>query len=74
MTFDDYLAIFKRYTEPIWREHKRLGLPFILEEDNDGSHGTRSTYNIVHKYKTELEKEGFKYCANCPQYPDFSIN
>ena len=48
------------------------GIPFILEEDNDGSHGTRSLDNIVYKAKLALGPD-FKFYANPPQSPDLSI-
>ncbi|SMQ51753.1 unnamed protein product [Zymoseptoria tritici ST99CH_3D7] len=72
LTQQQYLyRIFKPHIEPVWRQHVADQLPFILEEDNDGSHGTRSTDNDVHRYKMSLQ--GFLWYANSPQSPDLSV-
>ena len=72
MTQKQYLEwIFKGQIEPIWRQHLAQGRPFILCEDNDGCHGTRTLDNDVRQYKDSLE--GFMWYANPPQSPDFNI-
>jgi hypothetical protein len=63
--------ILKPHIEPEWRRCFHNGIPFILEEDNDGSHSTRSIDNPVHEYKMSLE--GFLWYANLLQSPDLSI-
>jgi hypothetical protein len=75
MTQEQYLHLFKKHIVPIWEQHVRNGQPFVLEEDNDGSHGTRSENNIVVNFKRSLEYLGrrFQFYANPPQSPDFSI-
>jgi hypothetical protein len=48
MTMPQYLTqIFKPFIEKAWQEAKDAYRSFILLEDNDGSHGTRTTDNIV---------------------------
>ena len=65
MTQKQYLEwIFKGQIEPIWRQHLAQGRPFILCEDNDGCHGTRTLDNDVRQYKDSLE--GFMWYANPP--------
>ena len=63
--------ILKEHIEPIWRKHFNQGLNFILMEDNDGSHGTRSKDNPVRRYKESLF--GFKWYSNLAQSPDLNI-
>ncbi len=45
------------------------GGSFILQEDNDSSHGTASTRNPVRVYKEGID---LHYYANPPQSPDFN--
>ena len=72
MTQKQYLEwIFKAHVELIWRQHQSQGRPFILMEDNDGCHGTKSEDNLVARYKQLLE--GFLWYANPPESPDFNI-
>jgi hypothetical protein len=72
MTQRQYLEwIFKRHIEPIWRQHVADGRPFILMEDNDGCHGTKTDDNIVAQHKQLLK--GFLWYANPPQSPDLNI-
>ena len=63
--------IFKPYIEPALRRAQLQGESFVLMEDNDNCHGTRSSNNPVFLYKESLE--GFHYYANPPQSPDFNI-
>ena len=72
MTQTQYLEwIFKPYIEPEWRRHQSRGEPFILLEDNDGCHSTRSDNNPVIRFKRALK--GFMWYANPPQSPDLNI-
>ena len=72
MTQKQYLEwILKGHIEPIWQQHQSKGEPFILMEDNDGCHGTKSDDNIVVQFKRALE--GFMWYANPPQSPDLNI-
>jgi hypothetical protein len=72
MTQTQYLEwIFKGQIEPIWRQHQSRGEHFILLEDNDGCHGTRSDNNPVVNYKRSLHR--FKWYANPPQSPDLNV-
>ena len=72
LTQKQYLEwILKGHIEPIWRQHQAQGRQFILCEDNDGLHGTRTLDNPVRRYKDLLE--GFMWYANPPQSPDFNI-
>ena len=72
MTQKQYLEwIFKGHIEPIWRQHQSKGEDFILLEDNDGCHGTKSDDNVVINHKRTLQ--GFKWYANPAQSPDLNI-
>lgn len=62
--------ILKKHVVPMWEECKRQGKEFMLEEDNDQAHGTRSDTNPVAKCKQEI---GLPWYANPPQSPDFCI-
>lgn len=71
ITQEQYLTkIFRPYIEEAWQEAKDQHKKFILLEDNDGSHGTKSTTNIVAKYKAII---GIPWFANSPRSPDFNI-
>lgn len=71
LTMTQYLTkIFHPYIEVAWQEAKDAHKPFLLLEDNDGSHGTKSSTNIVARYKEHL---GIPWFANCPRSPDFNI-
>lgn len=51
MTMEPYLTkIFRPYIDPAWLEAKEQHKRFILLEDSDGSHGTKTSTNIVAKY------------------------
>lgn len=66
--------IFKPHIEEAWKETTRRHQPFTLLEDNDGSHGTRTTTNIVAKYKRLLgRKSNFNWYCNVAQSPDLNI-
>ncbi|KAK4119375.1 hypothetical protein N657DRAFT_626809 [Parathielavia appendiculata] len=54
--------------EPVVGGWLREGQSFVLEEDNDSSHGT-SKSNIVRAWKEQSSLESF---FNCAQSPDFS--
>lgn len=75
LTMVQYLSkIFRPYIEPAWREAKSKHHAFVLLEDNDGSHGTKSETNIVARYKAQLNaRKGFKWYANAPKSPDLNI-
>jgi transposase len=71
MTMPQYLTkIFKPYIEKAWQEAKDAHHSFILLEDNDGSHGTMTTDNIVARYKRLIR---IKWYANSPKSPDLNI-
>ena len=71
MTQHWYLEeIFKPYIERAWREAQAKGEDFILQEDNDQGHSTRSRTNPVALYKQQI---GIPCYANPPQSPDLSI-
>jgi transposase len=71
MTMAQYLTkIFKPHIEKAWREAKEQHKRFILLEDNDGSHSTRTSTNIVALYKAYL---GIHWYANSPKSPDLNI-
>jgi hypothetical protein len=70
MTMAQYLTkIFKPHIEKAWREAKEQHERFILLEDNDGSHGTRTSTNIVALYKAYL---GIHWYANSLKSPDLN--
>ena len=67
MTMTTYIEqILEPYVLPHFKDNKDL----VLEEENDGAHGTRSQKKKVQKYK---EKHGIKCYANPPSSPDLSI-
>lgn len=71
MTMEQYLTkIFHPYIGKAWLEAKEQHRGFILLEDNDGSHGTMTSTNIVARYK---EKIGIPWIANAPRSPDLNI-
>ena len=66
---DRYLDdIFILYIEKYWQEAMDAGEPFVLEEDNDGGHGTRTRTNIVQERRQAID-----HYANPPVSPDMSI-
>lgn len=72
LTQEQYLEwIFKGYIEPVWRRARSKGEHFVLMEDNDNAHGTRTDDNSVICYKRGLGT--FDWYANPPQSPDFNI-
>ena len=71
MTMRSYIdQILTPHVLPMFDTARAEGLDIILEEDNDGAHGTRSEQNIIVTFK---KKHGIKYYANTPQSPDLSI-
>lgn len=62
--------IFRPYVEKAWQEAKDEHRSFLLMEDNDGSHGTRTTGNIVARYKAYL---GIPWYCNVARSPDLNI-
>lgn len=71
MTMEQYLTkIFKPYIEYAWQETKDQHKKFILFEDNNGSHGTKSDTNIVARYKVCI---GIPWYANALRSPDLNI-
>lgn len=71
MTMKTYLEqICKPYIEPALQAARKEDWEFVLEEDGDGAHGTRSLKNIVVEWK---KKTGIQYYANPPTSPDLSI-
>ena len=71
MTMPQYLTkIFRPYIEKAWQPAKEQHKAFILLEDNDGSHGTRTTDNIVAKYKAKI---GIPWYADSVRSPDLNI-
>lgn len=74
LTQVQYLTkIFHPHIEPAWQEAKAGHHAFVLLEDNDGSHGTRTRTNLVARYKALLERHGFHWYANTAQSPDLNI-
>jgi hypothetical protein len=71
MIMEQYLTkIFRPYIENAWQEAKDKHQSFILLEDNDGSHGTKTSTNIVARYKAKI---GIPWYANSPRSPDLNI-
>lgn len=71
MTMEQYLTkIFRPYIEPAWLQAKEQHRGFVLLEDNDGSHGTKTSSNIVAKYKAAI---GIPWYANSPRSPDLNV-
>lgn len=71
MTMEQYLTkIFRPHIEKAWQEAKDQHKAFILLEDNDGSHGTKTTTNIVARYKVKI---GIPWIANAARSPDLNI-
>lgn len=69
ITMDRYLSdIFIPYIEKYYTEAQEAGTGFILEEDNDGGHGTRTAYN-----KVQIRRQVMEYYHNPPASPDMSI-
>lgn len=70
LTMSRYLYdILQPFILPAVHEATANGQRFILEEDNDGAHGTRSKNNPVRRFK---EENGIEWYANPPNSPDFS--
>ena len=61
--------ILRPHVEPRHCLFCDAGIEFILMEDNDGSHGTRSVNNPVIEYKDSI---GLHYYSNPTQSPDFN--
>jgi hypothetical protein len=71
MTQQYYLdSILKQHVQPIFQQLKASGRPCILQEDDDGSHGTRTRHYIVAHWKDQ--EACISHYANPPQSPDFS--
>jgi hypothetical protein len=71
MTMPQYLTkIFKPYIEKAWQQAKDQRKQFILLEDNDGSHGTKTSTNIVARYKALIK---IPWYPNSPKSPDLNI-
>jgi hypothetical protein len=71
MTMEQYLTkIFRPYIENAWQEAKDKHQSFILLEDNDGSHGKKTSTNIVARYKAKI---GIPWYVNSPRSPDLNI-
>jgi hypothetical protein len=71
LTMVQYLTkIFRPYIETAWQEHKDKHKRFILMEDNDGSHSTKTTNNIVARYKALIK---IPWYANAAKSPDLNI-
>lgn len=71
LTMTQYLTkIFHPHIEKAWQQAKDRHEPFVLLEDNDGSHGTRTTNNLVAKYKARI---GIPWFANAARSPDLNI-
>ena len=69
VTIDRYeRVIFKPHILKYYEEACMDGRDWILEEDNDGGHGTRSQINPIQQLR-----QGMDYYANTPVSPDFSI-
>lgn len=58
-------TLHKHYNDPEHPEYKN----YMLQEDNDGSHGTRSKVNIAQEMK---EKAHIKVLNHPPQSPDLN--
>ena len=68
ITMERYLdEVFCPYILPEWEEACMNGDSWILEEDNDGGHGTRSKDNIVQRLRNCMESY-----ANPPRSPDLA--
>lgn len=61
--------ILKPHVEPHHHFCRERDGEFILQEDNDTSHGTASTENPVRVYKRGID---LHYYANPPSSPDFN--
>jgi len=71
MTMPQYLTkIFRPHIESAWQQAKEQHRAFVLLEDNDGSHGTRTSNNIVARYKAKI---GIPWYANSARSPDLNI-
>ena len=71
MTMETYIEqILKPHFGPALKKLAAERGQAILEEDNDGAHGTHSVKNKVQAYK---KKEGIESYANPPASPDLSI-
>lgn len=71
MTMQTYIEqMLKPHFGPALKELAAERGQILLEEDNDGAHGTRSIKNKVQAYK---EKEGIESYANPSDSPDLSI-
>lgn len=75
LTMVQYVVwILRAIVEPVIDQHSSERTQFLLLEDNDGSHGTRSTDNVVTRFKQYLTgKYHFDYVANSPQSPDLNV-
>jgi hypothetical protein len=71
MTMPQYLTkIFKPYVEKAWQQAKDQRKRFILLEDNDGSHRTKTSTNIVARHKALIK---IPWYPNSPKSPDLNI-
>lgn len=63
-------AYLNTFLEPVYwlaiEKATREGLQPILQEDNDASHGTRSTHNPCYQFKQQHKIETLEHPANSP--------